>query len=571
MADPEARTGRSSCPNGVTASFQRLFKLPWTTIALISHAILYITLTLVMLFVVDNYKAYDGADTTTETASQTESRLRSDDIITAVSAATVAVQWVAGVWVTNVVTKSGYIVWMKTRQTHSKEKIIDKIRWAMEYRFPIKLGLRTDYNLIRISIFLVLPALIASPILEGALSWKSSSEAAGSATARSGNPEAQFYSWNFITSAEGKVGHDLIWNAASLAGIAWENGTSASTDLKETKSQKCRHVTTHDQFPAGTKLHNATIPCIVVHSISWPKKPMPQSVENVLNNSEVITAAGRPPILRTQPGTVLVFDPTNKTLPTPPVMTTKNGNFNITRETVYVDQPPYPAPFTWAGSMTAIVYLTQHVAFPPYVMDVFGVEEPNNEVALGATVVWAKGEVKPQQTFTYLEINFTAGIVNPATSTYVKQNVIEADDNDLDGKDIVEGPWVRDALYLTSDIMSCLAISNSTGISSWQSLENYTETMIRFSYMAAWSLLQRSYEPNSTLLTVDLYETRIQAVVSQWRVISWLGINVAFSLSWITVTVLMKRSKELAGVDTVPDFILRLYTHFEHLAQQENT
>ncbi|KAK4665120.1 uncharacterized protein QC763_511270 [Podospora pseudopauciseta] len=298
---------------------------------------------------------------------------------------------------------------------------------------------------------------------------------------------------------------------------------------------------------------------------------MPQSVENVLNNSEIITAAGRPPILRTQAGTVLVFDPTNKTLPTPPVMTTKNGNFSTTRETVYADQPPYPAPFIWAGSMTAIVFLTQHVVFPPYVVDVFGVEEPNNEVALGGTVVWAKGEVKPQQTFTYLEINFTAGIVNPATSTYVKQNVIEADDNDLDGKDIVEGRWVREALYLTSDIMSCLAISNSTGISSWQSLENYTETMIRFSYMAAWSLLQRSYEPNSTPLTVDLYEARIQAVVSQWRVISWLGINVAFSLSWITVTVLMKRSIELAVVDTVPDFILRLYTHFEHLAQQENT
>lgn len=251
-------------------------------------------------------------------------------------------------------------------------------------------------------------------------------------------------------------------------------------------------------------------------------------------------------------------------------MTPKNGNANITRETVYIDEPPYPSSFLWSDSMTGIVYLKQNIAFPPYILDVFGVEEPNNQVSLGATVVWAKGEVKPQQTFTYLEVNFTAGIINPATSTYVKQNVIQADDNDPEGKDIVQGPWVREALYLTSDIMSCLAISNSTGISSWKGLENYTETMIRFSYMAAWSLLQRSYEPNSTLLTIDLYEARIQAVVSKWRVISWLMVNVAFSLSWITVTVLKKRNTELARVDTVPDFILRLYTHFESNIQQEN-
>ncbi|KAK4172074.1 hypothetical protein QBC36DRAFT_294717 [Triangularia setosa] len=123
--------------------------------------------------------------------------------------------------------------------------------------------------------------------------------------------------------------------------------------------------------------------------------------------------------------------------------------------------------------------------------------------------MWAKGEVRPQQSVTYHEINFTAGVINPAISTYVKQNVIEADDNDPRGRDMIQGPWVKEALYLTSDTMSCLAISNSTGISSWQSLENYTEAMIRLSYMVVWSLLQRSYEPNSTLLTVELYEARV--------------------------------------------------------------
>lgn len=42
MARPEARTGGWSCPNGVTVYFKRLFELPCTTIALISHVNLYI-------------------------------------------------------------------------------------------------------------------------------------------------------------------------------------------------------------------------------------------------------------------------------------------------------------------------------------------------------------------------------------------------------------------------------------------------------------------------------------------------------------------------------------------------
>ncbi|KAK4172075.1 hypothetical protein QBC36DRAFT_294718 [Triangularia setosa] len=153
-----------------------------------------------------------------------------------------AIQWVAGVWVINILTKGGYMVWMKTRGTRSEEIISDKTCWSMEYRFPIKLGLRTDYDLIRISIFLILLALLASPVLEDALNWKSSLEAAGSAPARSGNPEAQIYSRNFISSAEGKVGHDAIWNAASLADIELENGTSTRRDLEETNHPTQRRL-----------------------------------------------------------------------------------------------------------------------------------------------------------------------------------------------------------------------------------------------------------------------------------------------------------------------------------------
>lgn len=248
-------------------------------------------------------------------------------------------------------------------------------------------------------------------------------------------------------------------------------------------------------------------------------------------------------------------------------MMIKNGNFNIIREMVYVNQLFYLVFFIWVGFMMVIVYFIQQVVFFLYVVDVFGVEELNNEVVFGVIVVWVKGEVKFQQIFIYFEINFIVGIINFVISIYVKQNVIEVDDNDLDGKDIVEGLWVREVLYLIFDIMFCLVILNLIGIFLWQSLESYIEIMIWFLYMVVWSLLQRSYELNSILFIVDLYEVRIQVVVLQWRVISWFGINVVFLLFWIIVIVLMKRSKELVGVDIVFDFILWLYIYFEYFVQ----
>ncbi|KAK3985717.1 hypothetical protein QBC44DRAFT_311960 [Cladorrhinum sp. PSN332] len=434
------------------------------------------------------------------------------------------------------------MVWMTTRDDESltKETITDKIRWTMECRLPVKLDFRTDYNLVRISIFLVLPALLASPLLEGALGWTASSEAANSAVARSGNPAAQFYSWSFIASAAGKPGPDDIWDAATLAGMAWENATSSGNSLGDpteqthATSRQCRYVITHDQFPTGTKIHNATIPCIIIHDISWPTGPMPSNVQDILDNSNVVSAAGRAPIGRTSPETGILFDATNTSLPTPSVLGSSNGSYSV--DTVIVQQPEYPKPFIWSGVMTVIMKTRHNIVFPPYVLDVFGIEQPGNQLTRGATVVLDRGEARPERFYTYLNVNSTAGVIQPAASTYVKQNVTEADDNDPEGRDIKDSPWVKEALYLTSDIMGCVAGSNSTGISSWQNLENYTEAVVRFSYMAAWNLLHRRHEPKRTMLTVDLYEPRLEAVVSPWRVITWL-----------TIWILSRWNAELAG------------------------
>ncbi|KAK3321699.1 hypothetical protein B0H66DRAFT_618733 [Apodospora peruviana] len=562
-----------SCGGCFSGCFQHLAGLPWKTVALAFHAILYITLSVVMLVSVDNYQAYDVTHPTE--SPQAQSKLRSGDIITAISAASSLTQWAAGVWAGQVFTSGGYLIWMKTRESQNKETITDKIRWTMEFRLPIKLDWGFDYTLIRLSILIIIPALLASPVLNGALSWKSSAELAAHGVTRSGNPGAQFWNWNFLNSprAIDAWESDELWKAASMANIAWENGTRYNADGEQRQRQACRHVVTHAQFQPGAKLYKATIPCIVVHSVSWPTEPMPDNVGRILNSSTMVSVSQRRDLRQQVVGAATIFDPTNQILPLPPVL----GGSNITygNYTVVISQPVYPTPFRWAGTMTAIVKIKATHAFYPYMEDIFGMERPNNNVSLGNTVIFdsEKGEVLPEQTFTYLHINFTAGVVNPATSTYVKADAVEADSynygNDTDGVDIRPAPWVREALYMTSDVMSCLASANSTLVPTWHNLEQYTETMLRFSYMASWTYLQHSYDPNSTDLRVDIYEPRLQAVVTRWRVVLWLVINAALSCSWLTMAVLRRRNEELVGVSGVADFLLRLYEHFDLTREEE--
>lgn len=70
---------------------QRVMKLPWKTIAFVSHIALYTSLTVLMLFWVDGYLAYDKAQSNPH--SRNGSRLRSSDVITIVSAMTTVIGW----------------------------------------------------------------------------------------------------------------------------------------------------------------------------------------------------------------------------------------------------------------------------------------------------------------------------------------------------------------------------------------------------------------------------------------------------------------------------------------------
>lgn len=136
------------------------------------------------------------------------------------------------------------------------------------------------------------------------------------------------------------------------------------------------------------------------------------------------------------------------------------------------DDPPYPTPFLWSGVMTAIVVIAKNLPYPPYRIDPFGVDRANNNISRGKTISFAMKDIEPERIFTYLQVNFTAGVVRPAVSTYVRPNIVETYTNDAAGQDILPAPWVREAIYMMSDTMNCMVKSNMTSVPAWHNLEN---------------------------------------------------------------------------------------------------
>lgn len=535
--------------------------LPWSeTRVLVPHAMLYITLSLVMIFTVDGYLTDD--DSTSHIVSRGRFKLQSSDVITLVAVGAMVTSWVAGMWSSSVVFKSGYIIWLnnKAKEHRGKDEAIDRLRWTVDRRFPIKLDGRLDYTLIRISLFLIFPVLFATPLLQGSLSWKSSTEAAGYSHVESRTPGSTLWAWGWpavLVSGDGSPVDDL--GTGWLAGLTWDNITASHGG---DTTQTCRHVMTHAQFPVGSKIFNAIIPCIIIHDIFWPD-PTAANATPGRFPPNVQTVAEDPTLLNTVRGqrvfghaaTIAVFDPTNNTIPLAPRRTTADSKPISTR------QPTYPSPFLWSGVMNVLVVKNTTGYFPPYWSDPFGpLDDSQRRYILpagGVVPIYATGQVLPAQHLAYLQINFTAGVINASSATYIRPTVIEADH--VEAGEIIPHPWVREAISLLTDVITLMGTFNQTlAIPTWGNLEGYTATTIGLAYMAAWTGLVRSYETNSTTLAVRVVEPRLQAVVSLWRVLLWLGINVLFSASWVVSRILHGRYEVIRKIAGPADFVREL-------------
>lgn len=358
------------------------------------------------------------------------------------------------------------------------------------------------------------PQAYIAPLLEGSVNWGAAFEEVGEVTVASGNPAADYNLWGWygVKLQDRKA---AVRRAAGMANLAWAT-TNGSAD-SEAPQKRCRHVINNDQLPVNSRLANVTMPCIIIHSITWPAGPEPEIVNTVADESELLSISNTTAFsFVNYPGNAVLFDQTNTTLQLP-----FNGGLEddgLTRP----DPPVYPASFKFSGMMTAIVLLGKEYADAPYFVDGFGYPQPNNNFSTFSSFY--------QLDFTHLEVNFTVGITTAPSSTYLSSQVVEGS-AEPQAEDIVAGPWVHEALYLLPDVMSMVAIMNTTSLDTWGNLFNYTENLIRYSYQGSWDMLQRNFDPNTTTLVATIADPRVQATVSYVRVYCWLCVNLMLTLS----------------------------------------
>ena len=396
--------------------------------------------------------------------------------------------------------------------------------------------------------------LLSAPILEGSIDWSSSSEFGSNATVMSGSSSAYFARWRWL-SAGGIMANADIQSAAGFAGIAWENSTQG--DDNSVQNRRCRHVVNNDKLPAGSIVYNVTIPCIVVHNITWPNTTIPTEVQRVLSNSSLVSVSASYPLANLDnPGVAVIFDPTNNTIKSPPTLQVGPRNASIPRGQ---STPIYPPAFLFSGKLTVVLQLSKLHLYEPHLLDPFGYESPHNKINEGLNIDLDNGLTTESASYTFLEVDLTAGVITPAISTYVTSKVVEGGPADPDAGDIQPGPWVKEAMNVMSDAMVSIALMNSTGMGTWQNIYNYTETLVRLSYLSSWDMLQRKFDPNSDVLTITRIEPRVQASVSRNRVIGWLVIQVVFALTCLPILYLEKAHKDVGEIKGPSDFILQVH------------
>ncbi|KAH8589137.1 hypothetical protein B0O99DRAFT_600099 [Bisporella sp. PMI_857] len=480
---------------------------------LIFHLLACIGLSLALLYAVNDYKALDG--TSTPRSSNGKFTLRSGDITSLISAAIIILNVITTIWCSTSVAQCAFA------ELENSGLTIAQFNRMMAWPNIPRLKVSGISGFVMIILLANFPQAYIAPLLEGSVNWGAAFEEVGEVMVASGNPAADFNLWGWygVKLQDRKA---AVRRAAGMANLAW--GTTNISADSRTAQKRCRHVVNDNQLPVNSRLINITMPSIIIHSIKWPTGPEPEIVNTVADASELLTISDTTAFsFVNYPGNAVLFDQTNTTLKLP-------YNGGLDDDALFRPDSVYPESFKFSGVMTAIVLLGKEYDAAPYFVDGFGYLQPNNNFSTLSSFY--------QLDFTYLEVNFTVGVTTAPSSTYISSQVVEGT-ADPKVEDIVAGPWVREALYLLPDVMSMLAIMNTTSLDTWGNLFNYTENLIRYSYQGSWDMLQRNFDPNTTTLAAAIAAPRVQATVSYVRVYCWLFVNLLLTLSvfpllWLT-------------------------------------
>jgi hypothetical protein len=484
------------------------------TLMPILHLVCCILLVLCMVYLLEGYLA---ALPSQPRYVDGHLKMRVSDITTLISVALTLIKLLVGAW-------TGTILWnciFTLLETSGLN--LNQINRILSFYTP---PFRRDASILFVALLLLLvvPQQFISPLLSGAVGWgdgfefgQHMAQVEGGSTAAS----PLMWYWYWYSTANRRT---YVRRAAGYAAIAWSNST--------TDRGHCRHIMDDDGMAINSSVLSVVMPCIQIQSITFPQTPPPASLVNltsddIFNSNDSLSRDADPLLAYFIDGNLILFDPNDL-----PVY----GDFPQRSNTSF--EMDVPSPYLHSGTMIAIVMINGTVPLDGKNCtnlreNIFGLTTYNN-------IFSPVQSGNYYRCLTYAVVNFTAGVIVSPSSTYISSRVIESD-QPASEMEIIAAPWVHEALYLMPDVMSTFSMMNSTPLATWENLENYTAQLIRYSYQAAWDMLSRSFEPNTTIIPARVYEQRQKAIVSHTRVYAWLAISLLSPCSCIILFVFKPR------------------------------
>ena len=492
----------------------------WTLLC--AHIAGCLALSMALVFGVNGYNAIE---TSSPRYSGNKLRFRISDVTTLVSSALVIIKILLTMWSAIAWWRCAYIL------THNGNASLDDSRVSFMVTNKLPPWIRWQFQkpkgwrswAIAVVLLCILPQSFIAPILSGSVNWDPSFVASDKTIAVNSTwPNADFKRWYWYNN-QGDFDKKLrLRQAAGYAGLAWGNGVAVAANGSSLSGNGCRHVL-QESLPINSTLANAMIPCIKIHNISWTTvSDVPPPVSKLVDGSGPMSLVAGSPQSYYIPGVAVLF--------TPDFYHTDNQNTNTT-----------PAPILFSGTKNfGLNVIREYDGLYPFGSDM----NSTGHAVLTESYVfrfWGSG-------FIIGNISLTAGVTTSAVSKYISSRVVEGQ-TPLDDVIFEPNAWVNEALWMVPDLMTMIAVTNSSQLATWHNIDGYAENLIRQAYLAAWDMFHASFDMNAPIYTATLSESRLQATVSFARVFAWLGISLLTTLSGILL-LLLALDNDTAGMES---------------------
>ncbi|KAJ3531940.1 hypothetical protein NM208_g8653 [Fusarium decemcellulare] len=510
---------------------------------LLMHLGACVAIALSITLAVHGYEALDDASATHASYEGGKLILRVGDVTTIISAALVVVRLLVGSWTTLAVWACGHFMLSNASSPSgpdNKAATIQtkEVRWMMRWKLPP--WLRAPFSLpasrrqwaISLALVMVTVQTFISPVLTGAVNWTSTPVSAPDVIVpvAAVDHRADFGNWKWFnypykTAIARKP---YLRTAAGYASMVWSDLSSLSPNGSSLTGNGCRHVVSgQDSLGRNATLLNAVIPCIQIHSIDWYKAgdEVSRAEWVYVADSSSLSLMDDPPSNYYNDGVTVVFDTV--------VGWNKSQDW---------DHKPDPIVFSKKQTIGMMVkrVAKQTPACSALDPTIFGSVDHLGRYLLE----W--GDATNKNCYFIGTVNFTAGVTVSTQSKYISDRVVE-DQTPLGEVVFAEDPWVQEAVWLLPDLMTMIAVMNSTLLPTFDNIDGYVELLMRQAYLAAWDTYHDAFDGDQKdeVYSAIPSVSRQLADVSLARVFSWLAICAFMTLSGALLLVAVLGSDDL--------------------------